>query len=96
MRRALPVLFCLLPRLIPGCDRPICVVAAERLRLGPLGEQQVGFARQGDLADIAGLVISNQDPEGIALDGVAFDGAEPTSQLLPRKSDSRQTVSGSG
>ncbi|MEQ9693378.1 hypothetical protein [Shimia sp. SDUM112013] len=42
-------------------------------RIGPLGEASYGFLRAGGQRDIAGLVITNRDPEGIALDNLRFD-----------------------
>ncbi len=56
----------------------------DQIDLSPLAEGQFGFARNAPEADIAGLVISNHDPEGIALDAVAFDGGEQTSQSAPQ------------
>lgn len=41
--------------------------------LGPLSETTHGFERRGDLRDIAGLLVTNTDPEGIALDNLKFD-----------------------
>lgn len=41
--------------------------------LGPLSETSHGFERAGDTSDIAGLLITNTDPEGIALDNLKFD-----------------------
>jgi hypothetical protein len=52
----------------------------DQIDLTPLTEGAFGFARNATVADIAGLVISNHDPEGIALDAVAFDGGEQTSR----------------
>ena len=42
------------------------------LTLGPLSEQSYGFQRSDDLPDIAGVLIENADPEGIALDNIRF------------------------
>ncbi|PSL21765.1 hypothetical protein [Shimia abyssi] len=43
------------------------------LRLGPLSEMTYGFQRIDDIPDIAGLIIENADPEGIALDNLRFE-----------------------
>lgn len=43
------------------------------LALGPLGESQFGFLRGGGARDIAGFVIDNLDPEGIAIDDIIFN-----------------------
>lgn len=43
------------------------------MSLGPLGETKFGFLRGGGTADIAGFVIDNQDPEGIAIDDLIFN-----------------------
>lgn len=53
-----------------------------------LGAGRIAFRRQGQAEDIAGLLITNDDPEGIALDAVEFDGADrigaaPTAAELP-------------
>ncbi|MFD2738985.1 hypothetical protein ACFSUD_05360 [Sulfitobacter aestuarii] len=45
------------------------------LTLSRLGESALGFARSGDVADIAGLVLTNTDPQGIALDILRFGKA---------------------
>jgi hypothetical protein len=42
------------------------------LDLGPLGEGQIGFARTDGVGDIAGVVVTNTDPQGLALDNVRF------------------------
>lgn len=42
------------------------------LRLGPLGETAYAFARRDGQADIAGFLIVNTDPEGVALDNLRF------------------------
>ncbi|SFM40179.1 hypothetical protein [Shimia aestuarii] len=52
------------------------------LRLGPLAEATYGFKRRDDISDIAGLVIENADPEGIALDNLRFDRNAVLSLLL--------------
>lgn len=44
-----------------------------RLSLGPLGEESYGFLRNADAPDIAGVLILNDDPQGIAIDNLAFD-----------------------
>ncbi|SHI78539.1 hypothetical protein SAMN05444000_10356 [Shimia gijangensis] len=41
--------------------------------LGPLSETSHGFLRQHRKSDIAGILITNTDPEGIALDNLRFD-----------------------
>lgn len=43
------------------------------IRLGPLSESSYGFIRSHGAADIAGLIIENSDPQGIAVDNVKFD-----------------------
>lgn len=53
--------------------------AIATVTLAPLGETGFGLVRQGNVADIAGVVLGNDDPAGIALDAVAFDGDEITS-----------------
>lgn len=37
-----------------------------------LGEYAVGFRRQDDLPDIAGFVMMNIDPQGLAIDNIRF------------------------
>lgn len=37
------------------------------------GTLSIGFLRQGEAADIAGFVVTNQDPQGIAIDNLRFD-----------------------
>lgn len=67
----------------------------DQIDLTPLNEGPVAFARNAPVADIAGLVICNHDPAGIALDAVAFDGGEQTS-LAPQEPQKPQPPSGSG
>lgn len=43
-----------------------------RLTLGGIGEGPVAFVRGGGQSDISGLVITNEDPQGIAIDNVRF------------------------
>ena len=38
----------------------------------PVGEFSVGFLRMEDAADIAGVVVNNTDPQGIAIDTIRF------------------------
>ncbi|MDD9723452.1 hypothetical protein PVW51_22360 [Sulfitobacter sp. PR48] len=38
----------------------------------PTGEFTLGFARADDIRDIAGMVLTNTDPEGIAIDTLRF------------------------
>lgn len=38
-----------------------------------LGEYAVGFRRQDDVPDIAGFVLINTDPQGLAIDNIRFD-----------------------
>ncbi len=45
------------------------------LELGPLGEGEIGFAREGGIGDIAGIVVTNTDPQGLALDNIRFGRA---------------------
>lgn len=40
--------------------------------IAPVGEFGIGFARSGGAADIAGVVLNNADPQGIALDAIRF------------------------
>lgn len=47
--------------------------------VGPLAEISYAFRRQDDAADIAGLVITNEDPDGIALDTLSFEAVDQTS-----------------
>ena len=54
------------------------------LRLGPLAGASYGFQRLDDIADIAGLVIENSDPEGIAMDNLRFE-RNATLSLLTRR-----------
>ncbi|WP_239113247.1 hypothetical protein [Shimia biformata] len=42
------------------------------LTIAPLSEKEYGFRRSDDTPDIAGMLIENADPEGIALDNVRF------------------------
>jgi len=43
-----------------------------RVTLSGIGEGPVAFLRGGGQADISGLVITNEDPQGIAIDNVRF------------------------
>ncbi|MGB5864008.1 MAG: hypothetical protein WBG95_06875 [Sulfitobacter sp.] len=43
-----------------------------RVPVSPLGEFAFGFVRAQGGADIAGIVITNTDPQGIALDTIRF------------------------
>lgn len=47
-----------------------------RLSVQPLAEEHYGFRRSSGLADIAGILILNTDPQGIALDNIRFDGLD--------------------
>ena len=38
----------------------------------PTGEFAVGFARAKGIADIAGIIITNTDPQGLAIDTLRF------------------------
>ena len=38
----------------------------------PTGEFAVGFLRTGGISDIAGLVVTNSDPQGLAIDTLRF------------------------
>ena len=49
-----------------------------RLRLADLGEERYGFTRPPGEADIAGILLLNDDPEGIAIDNLAFDKGQIT------------------
>lgn len=42
------------------------------LDLPPPGEHEYGFIRAGGTADIAGFLITNEDPQGLAIDNVKF------------------------
>lgn len=46
--------------------------AIAALDLPPTGEHHYGFIRSNGVADIAGIVITNTDPQGIALDNLRF------------------------
>ncbi len=46
----------------------------DTLTLGPLGEDSFGFARQKMQPDIAGFILLNTDPQGVALDNLRFEG----------------------
>ncbi|WP_299777732.1 hypothetical protein [uncultured Roseobacter sp.] len=43
-----------------------------RMDLPPVGENAFGFIRATGDADIAGVVITNTDPQGLALDNIRF------------------------
>lgn len=43
-----------------------------RIDVAPVGEDAVGFLRRGGIDDIAGVVITNTDPQGIAIDTIRF------------------------
>ncbi|WP_300038099.1 hypothetical protein [uncultured Roseobacter sp.] len=45
------------------------------LDLPPAGEHAFGFARETGTGDIAGVLITNTDPQGLALDNVRFGRA---------------------
>ncbi|WP_373634795.1 hypothetical protein [Yoonia sp. SS1-5] len=47
--------------------------------VGPLAEKSYAFARRDQQADIAGLIITNEDPDGIALDTVSFESVDQSS-----------------
>jgi len=47
--------------------------AISSVTLGPLGEQSFGFHRKGMEPDIAGFVLSNTDPQGVAIDNLRFE-----------------------
>jgi hypothetical protein len=49
-----------------------------RIRLAPLSEASYGFLRNAHLPDIAGLLILNDDPQGVAIDNLAFDDEQLT------------------
>ncbi|MFT4708563.1 MAG: hypothetical protein ACI9PU_002413 [Ascidiaceihabitans sp.] len=38
-----------------------------------LGEYAVGFHSKDDVPDIAGFVLMNADPQGVAIDNIRFD-----------------------
>lgn len=46
----------------------------DTLTLGPLAEDSYGFMREGMQPDIAGFILLNTDPQGIALDNLRFEG----------------------
>ncbi|KEJ89984.1 hypothetical protein [Sulfitobacter donghicola] len=50
-------------------------VALEHIPVQPIGESSVGFLRSGNGADIAGVVVTNRDPQGIAIDSIRFGNA---------------------
>ncbi len=45
----------------------------DSLDLRQTGEHPYGFIRQSGVADIAGVIVTNTDPQGLALDNVRFD-----------------------
>ena len=47
--------------------------------LAPLSEAVYAFTRNGGARDIAGMVLTNADPDGIALDTLLFDGVDQLS-----------------
>ncbi|MDU8926425.1 hypothetical protein RXV86_03410 [Alisedimentitalea sp. MJ-SS2] len=49
-----------------------------RLRIGALSEESFGFVRRGNVPDIAGILILNDDPQGISIDNLAFDKGQLT------------------
>jgi len=49
----------------------------------PERTMQFGFTRAGEIDDIAGLVITNSDPQGLALDELAFGSIGRLSRLGP-------------
>ena len=49
-----------------------------RLRIGPLAEESYAFVRQGNIPDIAGILITNSDPQGVSIDNLAFDKGQLT------------------
>ncbi len=48
-------------------------------QLEPLSEAVYAFTRQDGARDIAGIVLTNADPDGIALDTLLFDGVDQLS-----------------
>lgn len=42
------------------------------VQVQPTGEFAVGFLRSGGSADVAGIVVTNSDPQGIAIDTLRF------------------------
>lgn len=50
--------------------------AIDTLTIGPLSEASYGFARQKMQPNIAGILILNTDPQGIALDNLRFEGVD--------------------
>ena len=47
------------------------VIAQNPIR--QLGEYTVGFHRKDDVPDIAGFVLMNSGPQGLAIDNIRFD-----------------------
>ena len=47
-------------------------VFISKVSVEPLGEFSVGFLRATGQSDIAGFVITNTDPQGIAIDTLRF------------------------
>ncbi|MDW4499625.1 hypothetical protein R5H30_16650 [Sulfitobacter sp. D35] len=45
------------------------------ITLQETGESAIGFARAGGKSDIAGIVITNEDPQGLAIDNLRFGRA---------------------
>jgi hypothetical protein len=43
------------------------------MQISPVGEHGFGFVRSDGVADIAGFVLTNADPQGLALDNLRFE-----------------------
>lgn len=48
----------------------------DTLTLGPLAEDSFAFMRKDMQPDIAGFILLNTDPQGVALDNLRFEGAD--------------------
>lgn len=48
----------------------------DRHHIGPLEEDSFGFSRADGRPDIAGFILLNTDPQGVALDNLRFEGAD--------------------
>lgn len=72
--------------LVPGGEQGLATVTfyardgrrIARLTLGPLTGGGYGFHRAGMVADIAGVTVENDDPEGIAIDDLRFEADDLT------------------
>ena len=61
------------PATVAFLSRDGAVIA--RLSLPPPGEYEYGFIRAGGVSDIAGILVTNTDPQGLAIDNLRFGKA---------------------